>query len=467
MRTLDEIYEGMPETLFLDMCALDFKFFAERVFGIACPDYQIDMLHTVHKFRFVLIEVFRGGSKTFMLGTIYPLWLMKFRPGAHILYSASSYKQATKILGETTEYMENNEFLASLKSDNPRFWNEGHIKTSNECEVFCRAYTNKIKGVHVDYAFVDEVQDVPLNDVFDKGVMPTVNNKNGHMVCAGVSDSPGDMVENLKGRPSFKSVRVPVLLKPGVSAWPERYPLKKIDEIRQTVTKDSWNTQYMLQYSLGGDFDVFPLRWINNAYSEEEMFGEPQYENSIVTIGLDFAMSESSRGDFDAYVVLEKTSGKVILRHGERHKGLSLDAKLSRIRELYRKYKPFCMYADNSGVGKAIVQQLLNEGLPIVGVSFDAKNRYSMLCTLQTLLMPDRADKSILVLPNNREDTQGFVFTQKLTEELIGFKEKKSAATGVKLFVSTAEHDDTVAGLCLAASGAAEIQEHVDTICFG
>jgi len=467
MRTLDEIYSGMSETLFYDMCSLDFSFFSERVLGLECPEYQITWMNIVHKYRYVLLEAFRGSGKTLILGCVYPLWLSRFRKGSHILYSASSFKQATKILDETKEMIDNNEFLLKLKGENPKFWNEGHAKCTNGSEFFCRAYTNKIKGVHVNYAFIDEVQDVPMNDVFDNGVMPTVNNKNGHMVCVGVSDSPGDMVENLKARRNFKSLSLPVLLGPGVSAWPERYPLSKIDEIRNSSTADSWNTQYLLKYSLGGEHDVFPLRWINNCYSSESRFSELLFENGIGLIGLDFAMSESAGGDFDCFEVIEKYGGKVYLRHGERHKGLSVDAKKDRIRYLFKLYKPLMMYADISGVGNSIVSDLRNEGYPIMGVSFDAKNRYSMLVNLQTLMMPNKSGSSLLVLPLNKNDADSYAFVMKLTEELIGFKEKKSDATGVKLFSSTAAHDDTVAALCLACSGAVQIQEFVNTICFG
>lgn len=412
------------------------------------------------------IHVHNSG-KTYTLGLVYPLWLSIFRPGSFVLFSASHYKQATKLLDEIKNEITNNEFLIQYKPKHISAWNEAHTRLSNGSEFYCKAYTKKIKGVHVNYAFIDEVQDVPVaGGVFDLGIMPTINKKKGHIVCVGVSDNPGDMVEELKSRKAWVSDRIPILTKDNKPSWPEEFTLEDIKEIKESQS-DSWGTQYMLRHSLGGDYDVFPLRWINNCFTQDEMFGEPKYPGSQVIMGLDFAMSGAKRGDFDCYVVIEKVSGKVILRHGERHKGVPPESKIERIKYLYNLYNPIMMYADKSNIGEDIVNRLINEGYPIQGVPFDSANRNKMIVNLQSIMMPNKHGVSALVIPHNKEDTNGYPFSLKLTEELIGFKEKKSQATGITLFNSTAQHDDTVAALCLASFGASQMKEFVGTMMFG
>lgn len=465
MRKLDTILQGMDKALFSDMCYFDLRMWSERVFGYTPKDFHLEWMSLTHQNRHVMLEAFRGSGKTLFLGIIYPTWLAYYHPGYEILFSASELGQATKILDELKETVENNEFLKDLMPPNPSTWKKTQLRMTNSSMMWCRAFTKSIKGVHVNYAFVDEIQDIKDREVFWKGVMPTIENKNGHILCAGVPDNPGDMIDELAHNPKFIHRQYPVIIKPGVARWPERFPLDKIQEIRQK-SEAMFQTQYMLNPRAEGDNDVFPFRWIENCFDTQETFGDLKFEQagSLCFLGADFAISQGKRADFDCYVIVEKISGKTIIRHAERHKGLSTDAKKERLRQLHRRFKPLRMVLDPSNVGGAILQDLRNEGYPVQEGEFHARARHQMLVNLQMMMQPDKNGKSQLVIPRNSGDENAMHFSNILVNELLGFKEEKSDATGISTYMSKAPHDDTVASLALACKASNEQREFLDIV---
>ena len=119
---------------------------------------------------------------------------------------------------------------------------------------------------------------------------------------------------------------------------------------------------------------------------------------------------------------------------------------------------------DPSHIGEAILQDLRNDGLPVTEGEFHAKARHKLLVNLQMMMQPDKNGNSELVIPRNPEDAATLTFTNKLIEEMIGFKEEKSPTTGMTSYVSKAQHDDTVMALALACKAAAQQREFLDIV---
>lgn len=459
MRKIDEILEGEDELLFHQKCQLDFRLWAERVFGKKFKDFHIDWMELVHTERFVVVKAFRGSGKTTILGIIYPLWLCYYKPGTHILFTAAELSQATKILDEVKEEVENNEFLNELMPANPSTWKKTELKMTNGSKIFCKAYTRHIKGIHVNYAFCDEIQDCTDREVFYKAISPTVNRKQGHIVAVGATDHPADLLEELYAKPEYVGVSYPVISAPGVPRWPEAFPMDEIEKIRKRDGEASFQTQYMLNPRAEVEGALYPPDWVSACFDVNEKFIEhrrPEKEGedqSIFMIGADFAISKGARADFDVYVVLEKVAGRAILRYAERHKGLHKDAKINRLIDLYDRFRPLRLILDPSGIGEAILQDLRQRGLPVEAGEFHSRARNKLLVNLAAMIQPDKDGMTQLVIPRDPEDFNTITFTTKLVEELISFKEVKSEATGIKSYMSKGAHDDTVMSLALACKG--------------
>lgn len=464
MRTLKEILNGENITVFSDKCFLDLALWAERVFGFSLKWFHIEWLNLVHKHDRVVIKAFRGSGKSTFFGVVYPLWLCWYRPGTEILFTSSDGRQAVKILDAVKDVIETNEFLSDLAPPNPSTWNKTELKMTNGSKIFCRPFTFSIKSIHPDYVFLDETQDVKDRQVYYKALMPTVTRHKGHLIAAGVTDHPADMLEELYHKTSdYVAKSYPILNEAGKSIWPEEFPDDAIDKIRRD-SESAFQSQYMLNARASSENAVFPPEWIDNCFCYEEKFMDTKkFDDSICILGADFAQSQSQRADFDAYVVVEKVSGKTIIRYGESHK-LPKDAKEDRLRELYRRFKPIRMILDPSNIGEAIIQDLRNEALPVIAGEFSPRSRHKYLVNLQTMMQPDKNKKSQLVIPRDPEDPQTLTFTSKLVEELLNFKEVKSETTGFQTYVSKGLHDDTVMALALACHGAAQQKEFLDMI---
>lgn len=465
MRLLPDIIPcDMSEPLFTDICGLDLPFWSKHVFGFTIKDFHVDWLDLLHENRFVVLQAFRGSGKSTFLGIVYPLWLAYFRPNTRILLCAGELSQATKILDEVKDYVETNDFLKVLMPTNPSLaWNKTNAKFSNGSSFICKTWTKRIKGLHVDYAFIDELQDIYDREIFNKALTPTVTKRKGTIIATGVSDYPGDMLEELAHRKSYVSRMYPVLSSVGVSVWPEEFPISELQRIRDD-SESTYQTQYMLNCTAASDNAVYPARWISNCYNYHEKFSPLSREGSICFIGADFAISDGPRADFDSYVVIEKVSGRTIIRHGERHKGLPTEAKMQRLKDLYKKYHPLQMILDPSNIGTTILRNLRNEGYPVIEGEFHASARHKLLVGLQMVMQPDKHGNSSLVIPRSSDDEACLTFTNKLVEELLGFKEEKSQATGIMHYVSKSPHDDTVAALALACKACSEQYEFLDLV---
>ena len=461
---VDILPSGVSEPLFIDICGLDISYFCSHVFGFTVKDFHRDWFSLIHDNRFSVLQAFRGSGKSTLLGVVYPLWLCYFYPNTRILLCAGELSQCTKILDDVKDFIETNEFLRVLLPDNRSLaWNKTNAKLSNGSSFVCKTWTKRIKGLHVDYAFIDEVQDIYDREIYNKALTPTVTKRKGTIVATGVSDYPGDMLEELAHRPGYVSRLYPVLSDVGISLWPEDFPISELQRIRGD-SESTYQTQYMLNSSAASDNAVYPAHWISNCYDYHEKFSPLSFEGSICFIGADFAISDGPRADFDCYVVIEKVSGKTVIRHGERHKGLPTEAKKQRLKDLYSKYHPLRMVLDPSNIGTTLIKELRNEGYPVVEGEFHAGPRHKLLVGLQIVMQPDKDGLSCLVIPRNSEDEACLTFTNKLVEEMLGFKEEKSQATGIMRYVSKAAHDDTVAALALACKASSEQREFQDLV---
>ena len=76
--------------------------------------------------------------------------------------------------------------------------------------------------------------------------------------------------------------------------------------------------------------------------------------------------------------------------------------------------------------------------------------------------------KEKLVLPYNKDDALTQTFVDRVTLELVKFKEVTTDKSGQRLtapkYVSAGAHDDAAMGLAMACSGAASEQPFVDFI---
>lgn len=457
MRTLKDILQEEDMEEFLLKCYVDFKYWAERVFGYVVKPEHLEWVNAIRSNRRVAILAPTGFGKTTILGNCYALWLMWFKPGSQVLIVSSRLNQAAKILEEIRMEIEGNELLMNLLPDNSlvKSWTQVKVILRGNSKIFCCPLTPSIKGYHVDYVLADEAAEYLDRELYHRYLVTRTNSKKGTVCCISTPVGPGDLMQELIHNPEYWGKSYPAIVK-GDSWFPEKFPMSELERIKRE-NPVAFDREYILNPKAEIDCALFQPAKVMECFDYDATFNL-QDEGGYKVLACDFAIASGKRADFDAYVVVEKVGDRNMLRHGERHKGFPVASKVLRIKQLYENYKPEKILVDRSQVGHAVIEECRKLMLPIEGIDFSSANRNLMLVNLQMVI-----DEERLVIPRNSNDVAAMTFTTILVDELIQMQETRTKL-GNRTYVSRGAHDDTVMALAMAISGTLAQREFLDCV---
>jgi len=444
---LGDDFEHMAE--FNAVAKIDFKLFCKRMLNLDLQEYHMDWFYTIRNNPRVSILAPTGFGKTAILGAAYSIWMAYFYQNKEILIISNTLPQSTRVLSEIKKHIEDNEILQMLKPKNHlETWSKQTIKTSSQCVIKCRPYSENIKGEHVDHILLDEASSYRELQIYFDYIVPRVNSKGGRIVLISTPESPTDLMGVIRARKlDYVCKSYPAVNKKGESIWPERFPLEKLEKIKAELGEQYFEKNYMCNPTAETEDAIYPLSSIMNCYDYTEKFTMAPEEEEQTFMACDFAVSSGPTADFDAYVIIGKVRKLHYIRHIEIHKGLPVNAKVERIKELFEAYTPLRVIVDESNVGSAIIDDLRFAGLPVVPQSFQYKARNKLLMTMKNII-----DGKKLVIPRSKDDHNALRLTDTLTKQLLGFKETKSPNTQMTQYLSTAAHDDIAVSLAMALS---------------
>jgi len=454
MITEREILKGEDRKKFILRCSLSPSFFFKRVLGKELKSFHKEWFDILTTYDRIAISAPTGFGKTCVFGIAYPIWQAFFKPSSQSLILSKTIRtQSANILDEIKSTIENNEFLSGLvpNDDKKKGWTKEKITTTNNSVISYCGYTQSVRGSHVDYAFCDEIATWPETELFFRDVSSRVVAKGGKLAAVSTPINTTDLLAQVSRNKNYFAKKYPAIVN-GESIWPEKFPLSTLHKVREEQGESNFQKNYMCNPRSEAENTIFPLGKVLDSYDFERGF-TTEYEGRIF-IGCDFAIAKGPTADFDAYVVLEKTEDFFIIKHIEVHKGVSVNAKVNRINQLYETYNtsslPPKIIIDESNIGMAISNELKKLGLPILNQSFHSKARNNLLINLRNII-----DSKKLVIPRSKENYGiAIKLTDELTTQLIGFRESKSKLTGNINYLSTASHDDIVMALAMAAKEA-------------
>jgi len=453
MKTISEIIGKMNLVDFLFKCKIDFKFFCEHVLNGpplflethgGLHDFQLEWFQLIQNNQRVIIQAPSGFSKTTIVGIAYPIWLAYNYPNKQILVVSKSLPQSTRILGLIRQTIDESELLSELKPKNAsETWSRQEIKTTTNCRLYCRPYSINIKGERVDFMLLDEAASYENTNIFFDYLVPRLNPQ-GHLALISTPESTTDLLHVIKARTKkeyvFKTYPAIVGKK---SIWPERFPMKLLNERRDELGEEFFQKNYMCNPRAESEHSIFSKKAILDCFDYERTFSTEIQGRAF--IGCDFAISRGPTADFDAYVVLDKCDNLFIIKHIEIKKGLLTPGKVRRIEQLKELYNPTKIVVDETNLGSTIVDELRTRALPIKSQGFHPQERRELLNALRNII-----DGKKLVIPRSPDDTHAIDMTNLLFEQLIGFREQENKQTGNKNYISTAPHDDIVMALAMA-----------------
>lgn len=272
------------------------------------------------KARRIAISAFRGSGKSTIFTLAYPIWAMMSGQSNFILLISQTLPQAKQHLANIRHEFEQNELL---KTDIGPFISEGSewntdalVVSDYNARIVALSRDTSFRGVKFhemrpDLIVCDDIEDVKSAKVrenreatrqwMSSEVIPCadplkyrlVNLGNiVHEECFIIHEINAIMSGTLKGR----ALMVPILDNQGQSAWPTRYPVAVIDEIRASIPDPaSWEREYLLKASS-----------ISTRLLAREQIGFytelPKEAPRRRILGVDLAISEKDSADFTALV---------------------------------------------------------------------------------------------------------------------------------------------------------------------
>jgi hypothetical protein len=481
--------------------------------GVVLKDYHKDWVEKLEKHDKIALTAFTGSGKTTVPGVLYPLWKIFNNPGYEVLVVSATMSQSKKILNEIKHHISECEYLNDLKPDDrSATWNQTEIELTNDSKIYCKPFTEAVKGVHVDLVICDEAAEFDDHEMYSRYVVTRAESKDG-TVClistpvhendlmskmsdgtmtpkcpsCGVSlDKAGDgewvcsvhgsfskeesrFDENVSSR-NYWSKTYPVYreVEEGVDGgfrlsddkwvrpvFPENFDERRIRELR-----DEDMTMFQKEYlcePLAVEGDLFDPNDIIELYDKSEDFENNVNPRSDYYMGADFAVSH--QGDYSVFTVVEDPRGGVpVVRNMERIRGMGLDAQEKRIKELHQIYRFKRIVLDETNFGTTVKKSLKEQGLPIRGQGFKLKQRNNLIVGLKNAV-----EKGELILPRGGE--QARKLTDKLYEELLGFGTSETQGGSIT-YKSTAKHDDTVMSLAMVLTGIDDDKPVVATLAY-
>lgn len=466
MRKLTEIFQSetidfKEHVAWIARFRLDFFLFVERVLGYDVQDFHREWIRAIMENDRVAILAPTGYGKTSILGNAYVLWRSYFEQDKQFLIVSNTIPQSTKILEEIRLTIENNEFLADLMPDQAiktSSWTKTEIRTKTNCKIFCKPYSENIKGFHVNFILCDEAATYVDHDIFFRYVVTRVNAKRGKVAVISTPESITDLMQVLAKKPTYWFKTYKAIQDDGKLLWPNKFTREVLAKIREDIGAAAFEREYLCNPKAMAENCIFPPELVEQAFDYDITFGQRLKEDSNVYLGCDFAIAGGPRSDFDSYVVVERVGEKAIIIHGECHKGLPIHAKIDRIIDLNNRFKITRTLIDPSNVGWAVAEKLREKMIPFDAPDFSSQNRNKMLLQLRQLIESKR-----LVIPRNDTNPATLTFTNKLVGELLSFVETKTK-TNYVTYQSKGAHDDTVMSLVLACKSVSEQREFVDFV---
>jgi len=271
----------------------------------------------------VIAMVFRGGGKSSICTTAFPLWaILGVHQAKHVLIVSRTTQQAQQHLENIKIECESNPFLKKdfgevFQKETP--WNATSLTFSKvRAQVTAVSSEQSMRGIRYgasrpDIIILDDVEDIAsvktkesrdkLFDWFTGDLLPA-GNENTRLIVVGNNLHNDSLLNRLiaradNGQMEATIIRQPIMNEDGSSAWTARFPDQdSLEAYRRTIPSDrAWQQEMMLQPTSPED-QIIQEEWIH--YYDE--LPEDGGVTSYFAIGIDLAISQKSMADKTAMI---------------------------------------------------------------------------------------------------------------------------------------------------------------------
>jgi len=385
----------------------DFKSSIKRIYSEINPEY-------------LLIEPTGLGMLSSIIENIKELNNKDLIEDLRLLAIESSY-----ITGEILERTRN---ICPPNSKEPREFTSWSISLRKESWQY-KGRNNKVspeidfRGLTFDS--VKSVKPGKTQSVYDITVEDTHNFIADGLVVHNTAWNLEDLLhEQVKNPRADVRKRYKAILPNGESLWPERWPIEKLQELKEETGSIAFSKSY-LNEAISSEDAVFKSSWIDEAKKKGRdrkllynLEGQDQQKMTIA-MGVDLAISQKETGDYTAFAVVgEMEDGTKIPLYLAQEK-LTFAQTQEMIKDLYQRFNPALIKVESNAYQAALVRDMQdNTSLPIKGYSTGGE-KFDPDVGLQSIAVEMENGKWILPYSQESHSTMKIVDT--LTDGMLRF----------------------------------------------
>ena len=334
----------------------------------------LDLLYSEH--RWVALEAFRGAAKSTLMEEVVIIKAL-FREFRFPIILGNSYDRACERLSAIKREFETNDNIAELFGEQVGgTWAQDQIVLTNGTKIQCFGARQSLRGAkhndqRPDFALVDDLEDednVATEDArrklkrwFNGALIPALDPESPIRVV-GTPLHPKSLLEEKMCDPAWVSRRFPILnfnAETGVeeSAWPDRFRLEYINELKQNYIRDGNYVEFEQEYMCRSE-DI-----ANKPFQPGMFKVEPVISQWMpVEIMVDPARTTNVKSARTGYAAWSWVGTKLIVHEafGAYHKPDEIIAEMFRLND---KYQPVSLGVELDGLEEFIMQPLRSEML--------------------------------------------------------------------------------------------------------
>jgi len=367
------------KSLNLSLIYSDLEFFFKSVLEMDVAEMHEEMIKVITKNHRVVIQAPRGHGKSELAAVAYSLWLL-FRAEfdskkIDILIVSSTQDQSTKILErikyyiETTFLLRSNLFPEHLHESK---WAGTEFATKNASRVISRPLAPSIRGLHTEYVICDDILRDEIGStektkkLFHEVVLPVADK--GQMVVVGTPQSYIDLLQDLSNKeinPNWASLKFQAVILDASGNWmkpafPERFTLDYLKEIKSNVGTVAWSKEYMCEPVSGGS-SLFPWELIHPCIDNALVSVESGKKSKEYFGGMDVAVSDKEGADRTVFALGEQGNIKEPLKvvKLEVRQGWSTDRTFQRGLDLQKNFQFKHFLVEQVGVSYDLAREFM------------------------------------------------------------------------------------------------------------
>lgn len=341
----------------------------------------------------------RGHAKSTIVALIYLLWVALTDRKRFIVILSETATQSDLLLDAVRHELESNDLLIRHYGDQAgsKKWTQSEIVLNNGVKIFARGAGSSIRGLREkeqrpDLVIVDDLENdehitskmqrEKLKSWYSRVVENIGDPDTCRIITIGTILHPYALLKELLDDDKWPGYtkRKYHAIKDGVSLFPDRFSIEKLNEIRRDIGSFAFQCEYMND-PVDAKTKTFQLEWI-------KYHDLLDIEHLTIYGAIDPAISTKASADYFACVTIgvDDNSGDIYILDIYRERA-SLDKHIQAVFELYRRYNWMVLGIEQVAFQEAFRQMLDDESarqklyIPTRGI----KNHTDKLLRIQKL----------------------------------------------------------------------------------